>query len=294
MPDTMRRLLRIMLNAATVLSLLLCVAAVLLWVRNNTWSDRICNGDTRWQVESLRGKIYIRHGGNWGTGPVNGWEFKSTKAKDLSSENEWDNELPWPSYRLAGLAYVSGSGRMVVVPHLWCAVAFAVLPLGRLVRRTFSSRAARPGLCQHCGYDCRATPARCPECGNLPSPVGERVMPSPAAQTPTQAQADMPVPLDYAPRSLRPRHSFYSCASIGMAILTVAWFSYVQVAHPRYHPGGPLWTALRETSMFPAAIGLVLAGIGLIQNGRKRILSIVAIVVILLTCLLLRPPLAFA
>src|SRR5258706_14640970 len=132
-----RRLFRILLNAVTALSLLLCVAAVVLWVRNKTWSDRICDGDTRWQIESLHGKIYVRHGGNWGTGPADGWEFRSTKAKDLFSENEADNEQRWPSYRRAGLAYVYGSGRMVVVPHLWFAVLFAVLPVGRLVRRTF-------------------------------------------------------------------------------------------------------------------------------------------------------------
>ena len=50
-------------------------------------------------------------------------------------------------------------------------IAAAAVPLGLLgtlwlVRRPNSFR-RRSGLCSHCGYDLRATPDRCPECGTV-------------------------------------------------------------------------------------------------------------------------------
>jgi hypothetical protein len=55
-------------------------------------------------------------------------------------------------------------------PHWFVLLVFAVLPstrLGRSVRRR--ARGGR-GLCRACGYDLRATPGRCPECGTQPTP----------------------------------------------------------------------------------------------------------------------------
>ena len=46
-------------------------------------------------------------------------------------------------------------------------LAIPALPLG--VRRWKAHRHVRPGLCPSCGYDLRATPDRCPECGRAAS-----------------------------------------------------------------------------------------------------------------------------
>ena len=55
--------------------------------------------------------------------------------------------------------------RSISVPH-WAAVVAMLLPaclytLGQFIRL----RRTRVGLCQRCGYDLRASPERCPECG---------------------------------------------------------------------------------------------------------------------------------
>jgi hypothetical protein len=56
--------------------------------------------------------------------------------------------------------------RLVAPP--WSVAVAATLPLAVWMRRRFSVRRRRqPGLCPGCGYDLRATPERCPECGAM-------------------------------------------------------------------------------------------------------------------------------
>lgn len=113
-----------------------------------------------------------------------------------------------------------------------------------------------------------------------------------------EGQVPPAVPLEYAHRSLRPpptRHSFCSISSLVMAVVAVAWQYCVENGHPRYHQGGPVWAAFAENACWPGGIGLVLALFGLVQPGRKRVLSVLAIVVIAVAYLFIwRPGMSFA
>ncbi len=63
----------------------------------------------------------------------------------------------------------SNENPLVYVPYGIAMLSAAVAPLTWLVvwRVSDHRRAARAkvGLCRRCGYDLRATPERCPECG---------------------------------------------------------------------------------------------------------------------------------
>ena len=122
---TRRRLPRILLNAATGVSLVLCLAAAAVWV--------------------------------WGhVGPPKFWDFDSTHRVVLDG---------------AFIEIVRPTGpyfhEFTTIPYGPIGWALALLPA---IRFDHWWRRPRPsGLCPACGYDLRATPDRCPECGAAPS-----------------------------------------------------------------------------------------------------------------------------
>jgi hypothetical protein len=51
------------------------------------------------------------------------------------------------------------------VPHWFAATVLALLPARWIISRRRGGKKAAFALCRRCGYDLRATPDRCPECG---------------------------------------------------------------------------------------------------------------------------------
>jgi hypothetical protein len=69
----------------------------------------------------------------------------------------------------------------VMFPLWAAALLMASLPAYRLWRDHRSHRARRresEGRCLNCGYDLRATPGRCPECGAVPAAVEQAAVQS--------------------------------------------------------------------------------------------------------------------
>ena len=102
----------------------------------------------------------------WAAGAP-GWELEYAQDSSPLLGFEWGDYARSSS----SVHLDSSESRWVRIPY-WLAVAVtALLPARRLwtfVRRRGRRRAALAGLCPACGYDLRATPGRCPECGTEP------------------------------------------------------------------------------------------------------------------------------
>jgi hypothetical protein len=89
--------------------------------------------------------------------------------------------------RLGRLAFNGSTGSVdnnpfVVVPYWAICVAGAAPVVGWTLRERRRRRRADTLHCRACGYDLRATPQRCPECGAVPAVVMNREVPAaPAA-----------------------------------------------------------------------------------------------------------------
>jgi hypothetical protein len=159
-PQPGRRLRRILLNALTVLSLTLFVATVALWVRSYRTADQIWGGG--YLVASERGAVYVS---GMTLIPDPGYPLReSFDAGKLGvMEEDWGDNVR--RVRPVRFIYRAGppSAGLVIVADWFAALAFAALPGYRLARRV--RRRERAGYYARCGYDLRATPERCPECG---------------------------------------------------------------------------------------------------------------------------------
>lgn len=73
---------------------------------------------------------------------------------------------------MQGIVWMSGTSRGFSIPYWFVALLCAIVPMRWLLiqlQRLRASRIAGQGTCITCGYDLRATPDRCPECGKIPA-----------------------------------------------------------------------------------------------------------------------------
>ncbi|HEY7089832.1 MAG TPA: hypothetical protein VH518_17170 [Tepidisphaeraceae bacterium] len=177
----MKRRLFTLLSAV---SLLLCMATVGLWVRSY-WAFDVLTRFTLTDDHALHGVIFwTQHGSCALRRSVAGRQAIPFNYPHLG-EWQWNvnsNQNPLGTLRYGFIfdrdergGPNSGYYRwMTIGVPLWLlAIFFAVCPTWWLVRELRRRAALRAvGRCKNCGYDLRATPDRCPECGLTPSPGG--------------------------------------------------------------------------------------------------------------------------
>ena len=168
-----RRMKRQLLNVLTALSLLLCVAVCVLWVRSRFVADSYSTART--VVGSMNGGVVAMRG--YGTAlAVDPHErgYRSLSPEDaalgLAMATSSGTRRSWA---VGGFGYAltsapGGGTRTVMVPYWAMLLLLGALPAARGWH--YARRGPRSGLCPQCGYDLRATPGRCPECGTLRGP----------------------------------------------------------------------------------------------------------------------------
>jgi len=175
-------MMRRLATALVTLSLLLCVATLVMWGRSLFVRDIVgfgraggnchlaqsifglvhilstldggCEGGVTWSSDRLA-KNALWNGGMSSYPPRIRWRFGCAYET-------------YPDYHLGLSATSPGfttNHRLIVVPYAYPAALFAILPAIYLIRRWRTWRRGKGGLCTTCGYDLRASPKRCPECG---------------------------------------------------------------------------------------------------------------------------------
>ena len=173
-----------LLNLLTALSLLVGVAAVAVWVRSYGTVDVVravfshggYRAATMLDFDPTPGRVVLEFSSGLGEGPAGFSHHSAAIGDDVPSLNIYSTMDTSGADLPGGFGYRRGDRagslfnpparlRVVMVP-LWPVILVAgVAPTLRLRAWRTRNRRAAIGLCPRCGYDLRATPEKCPECG---------------------------------------------------------------------------------------------------------------------------------
>jgi hypothetical protein len=161
-----KRLRPIVFNALTVLSLLFCLATAGLWVRSYRLGESIGwrRGNTLYYAVNGRGGMGLATT-NVGEGIYSpGWNYNAW-SRPSYGRGGWPQSSFWNRH---GFVFTKAELFTGILVPAWLLVSiFLSLPSVRFIVFCVRRRRIQRGGCATCGYDLRATPDRCPECGTI-------------------------------------------------------------------------------------------------------------------------------
>ncbi|HYE21469.1 MAG TPA: hypothetical protein VEA69_23680 [Tepidisphaeraceae bacterium] len=173
------RVIRVAVRALAVLSLAVSAGTSWLWVRSQhrvDWVQRYTMRESVSVASDRAAIVFCREDRGWNS---DGWQLESLPRSAGASWtlDEIDRAIGPPEvvdrwgFRVGQGTFTLGNGigaKWVIVPH-WAVVLVSAAPaLGwaaLAIGRRRGQRHPPGGRCVNCGYDLRASPARCPECG---------------------------------------------------------------------------------------------------------------------------------
>jgi hypothetical protein len=171
-------------NLLAAASLVVCLGVAGLWVRSYFTRDLFLFGRAGGDghvVQSLLGRVHWVTSFGFHSNAPGQFLHRSDRLSPQAIWNGGTSGYPVGVRRRLGFVWqdyddyhadlhFGGSGftthhRLVVVPYWALCAPFAIAPVGWAVNRMRRRQRFGAGRCTKCGYDLRATPAKCPECG---------------------------------------------------------------------------------------------------------------------------------
>lgn len=184
-PRIVKRFRRILFNALAAISILLAIATGATWVRSEWVFDHLGFSQPRWSLfmESEGGQFRFEwtRAMPWQTDLGGSGFYRHTDKADLRlrdgmrmpGSKAWIDR--WGFWIVTGERW--GDDHLAVFMPCWVLLLPAAMTISLAAHRW---RRSVPqdgtGRCPSCGYDLRASPERCPECGDATPATGTGVV----------------------------------------------------------------------------------------------------------------------